>query len=217
MLGYEHGSIGNTFENWVSLIHPDDKENAMQAMREHLSGEKAFYETEYRILSKDGKYLYYRDKGAVAEWEDGKPLLMTGLVMNVTDANVVSNHKNDNNAESPELNELLFSSKQIGVMKLLHDGQILKLNDKAKELININSEDKSLIENDRRFYCFVDEKEKKIEGKNHPFVKALKQKKDVSYDKIGYVNTHNRIIWISMDVLVSRFDEEVVFVMFTKK
>src|SRR6056297_3781714 len=55
-LGYEPGEIDPDMYGFVNMIHKEDYDQAMQAMRDHVSGEKNVYETEYRIRTKSGDY-----------------------------------------------------------------------------------------------------------------------------------------------------------------
>jgi two-component system CheB/CheR fusion protein len=85
MLGYTIDEIGKGFDAWTKLIHPDDYEIAMTAMKEHLTGKNEHYFVEYRIKHKNGNYLWYRDKGGIiTRTKDKKPKLLSGIVMNIT-------------------------------------------------------------------------------------------------------------------------------------
>jgi PAS domain S-box-containing protein len=86
MLGYNADEVGQGFEAWAKLIHPDDYGLAMAAMKEHLEGKRDSYDVEYRIRHKSGNYLYFRDKGGIASRsENGRPKLLVGVVMNISD------------------------------------------------------------------------------------------------------------------------------------
>ena len=89
MLGYTIDEIGEGFEAWTKLIHPDDYEIAMNAMRDHLKGERDHYFVEYRIRHKNGNYLWYRDKGGIiVRTKNGKPKVLAGIVVNITNEKI---------------------------------------------------------------------------------------------------------------------------------
>jgi len=68
------------------MIHPEDYNKAMKAMKDHLEGKTPNYEVPYRIRKKDGSYALFLDKGGVVNRnETGKPLRITGIVIDVTD------------------------------------------------------------------------------------------------------------------------------------
>jgi PAS domain S-box-containing protein len=84
MLGYSPDRFSH-YTDFTDLIHPEDKEKAMQAMRDHLEGRAERYEVEYRIRNNDGSYLWLRDLGSVSDrGEGGAPLKVVGLVINIT-------------------------------------------------------------------------------------------------------------------------------------
>jgi len=85
MLGYpaEHFSH---YSDFTKLIHPDDYESTMQVMHDHLSGLKKNYETDYRIHTIKGDYRWFHDTGGISAYDqDGVPLRVTGLAMDITD------------------------------------------------------------------------------------------------------------------------------------
>lgn len=85
MLGYQVHEFPTNVYEICDLIHPDDYDKAMQAMRDHLSGVAPTYEVTYRIRTKEGGYRWYSDRGGVvARDAQGKPLRVTGIVIDVT-------------------------------------------------------------------------------------------------------------------------------------
>jgi signal transduction histidine kinase len=68
------------------LVHPDDYERTMDAMRGHIYGSYEKYEVEYRILNKSGEYIWFYDIGSVVKRDsNGHPLVITGLVANISE------------------------------------------------------------------------------------------------------------------------------------
>jgi PAS domain S-box-containing protein len=55
LLGYSKEEFPNDMYQIMDLVHPDDYEETMEAMRKHLRGEDKTYNTEYRIKGKDNK------------------------------------------------------------------------------------------------------------------------------------------------------------------
>jgi PAS domain S-box-containing protein len=83
MLGYDPSEFPNTVYEITDLIHPEDHDKTMNAMRDHLTGKKALYEAEYRMQTKDGGYLWYYDRGMISQRKsDGSPAVLTGIVIN---------------------------------------------------------------------------------------------------------------------------------------
>ncbi|OGT98420.1 MAG: hypothetical protein A2079_04450 [Geobacteraceae bacterium GWC2_48_7] len=85
MLGYEEKSIMPANDELSVLIHPDDRLQVSVAMQECLEGKTAIYAVEYRLLSKDGNYLWILGRGIVVNRnKSGKPLRMIGTYTNIT-------------------------------------------------------------------------------------------------------------------------------------
>jgi PAS domain S-box-containing protein len=85
MLGYKSGDFEDAgYQAYTDLLHPDDHERAMQAMRNHLEGKHPLYQIDYRIKRADGGYNWYMDRGRIIERApDGKPLKLRGLVVDL--------------------------------------------------------------------------------------------------------------------------------------
>lgn len=84
MLGYAPQSF-ETFHDFTALVHPDDRERAMQAMRDHLEGAAQVYEVEYRIKTKSGTYKWFRDVGGISDPEHaGGTTRVIGIVEDIS-------------------------------------------------------------------------------------------------------------------------------------
>ncbi|MBV5282075.1 MAG: PAS domain S-box protein [Paludibacter sp.] len=85
MLGYSPENFKH-YRDFTSLVHPDDYEKIMSAMRGHFQGVYEHYETEYRIKAKSGEYIWFYDFGSVVKKDvNGAPLICTGFVYDITD------------------------------------------------------------------------------------------------------------------------------------
>ena len=80
MLGYADQEIPMNFEGWKNLCHPDDFEPTITLIRSRLaSSEDQTYAAEFRMRTKDGRWLWILGRGRVVEREsDGNPVLLSG-------------------------------------------------------------------------------------------------------------------------------------------
>lgn len=86
MLGYGEHEVGDTFEAWQSVIHPDDKAQCIGDLDRHLRGETQIYQNEHRLRCKDGSYKWVLDRGKVLQrGPAGEPLRMIGTHTDVTE------------------------------------------------------------------------------------------------------------------------------------
>ncbi|HMA61380.1 MAG TPA: PAS domain-containing protein [bacterium] len=83
MIGYSPEQFNN-YTDFTDLIHPDDYERAMQAMRDHLDGKESTYEVEYRMKTSNGNYIWFRDLGNVVEKSD-KKTRMVGIIEDINE------------------------------------------------------------------------------------------------------------------------------------
>ncbi|MGM0606776.1 MAG: ATP-binding protein [Candidatus Muiribacteriota bacterium] len=85
MIGRKSEDFTN-FTNFTDLLHPEDYEKAMKAMRDYISGVKASYIVDYRIKHVDGGYRWFHDIGIGSEFdENGQPVLINGIVIDITE------------------------------------------------------------------------------------------------------------------------------------
>lgn len=86
MLGYSPNEISNSIEIWEKLIHPADLETTHQKVQQHIKGETDFYESEHRLLCKDGSYKWILDRGKIVEHDtDGAPRRFVGTHTDISE------------------------------------------------------------------------------------------------------------------------------------
>ena len=88
MLGY-HGTddFPDILESWSDLLHPDDRDRVLNEYNETISdytGQKT-YDVEYRLLTKDRGYRWYRAVGKPIRRPDGSPITYIGVFIDITD------------------------------------------------------------------------------------------------------------------------------------
>lgn len=70
---------------WASRIHPQDRERVLVERADRLTVADS-HTWEYRLLTKDGRELWIRDdKSVVQRHPDGKPKLVQGLMVDITE------------------------------------------------------------------------------------------------------------------------------------
>ena len=87
MLGY-HGTddFPDVLESWSDLLHPDDREHVLKEFGETISdysGQKT-YDVEYRLLTKNRGYRWYRAVGKPIRRPDGSPITYIGVFIDIT-------------------------------------------------------------------------------------------------------------------------------------
>ena len=85
MLGYDRHELGNSDEEWGKRIHPDDYERVNAAQTAYLLRQVLDYNTEYRLLCKDGNYRWFRSRAKAVWDEQGNPVRLVGSLGDVSD------------------------------------------------------------------------------------------------------------------------------------
>lgn len=86
MIGYEPGEFEGNYENWRSLLHPDDVIRAEKEIQESLTRKDKGFDIEFRIRTKNGDYRYIHGRGKVVAWDnEGNPCRMVGSHIDITD------------------------------------------------------------------------------------------------------------------------------------
>ncbi|MCB0065348.1 MAG: PAS domain-containing protein [Caldilineaceae bacterium] len=84
ILGYSPQCF-NHYNDFTALVHSDDYETVMDAMRRHLQSQARVYEAEYRILAHDQSYHWFKDIGQVTRRDsNGAPLVVVGITTDTT-------------------------------------------------------------------------------------------------------------------------------------
>ncbi|WP_448572629.1 PAS domain S-box protein, partial [Trichothermofontia sp.] len=84
MLGYTDGAIIKPNDDWLTRLHPDDRERVLALRDAYLRREIPRYIAEYRLQRRDGSYLWVNTR-AQALWDEaGQPLRMVGSSRDVT-------------------------------------------------------------------------------------------------------------------------------------
>ncbi|TGQ45885.1 MULTISPECIES: PAS domain S-box protein [unclassified Mesorhizobium] len=85
MLGYADGELDGDPDRWLTLIHPDDRKVVAEADRAHLDGKTPFFEAEFRMRHKDGRWIWILDRGKAIEHDsEGRLIRAIGSLTDIT-------------------------------------------------------------------------------------------------------------------------------------
>lgn len=77
--------MGNTPEDWYRLIYPEDLERVKAELTAHLGGDTPHFESEYRMLHKNGSYRWMLTRGMAIRDENGQAYRIAGSQTDITD------------------------------------------------------------------------------------------------------------------------------------
>jgi PAS domain S-box-containing protein len=72
------------FDQFIDLLHPDDRKRVRQDVAEALRGERP-YETDYRVLLPDGAYRHIGARARILTDDQGAPRRMIGTCLDLTE------------------------------------------------------------------------------------------------------------------------------------
>ena len=85
MLGLSPQTPVDTIEQWVALVHADDRPGLEAALDAHLRGETAHFEHEYRAYHSDGQIRWMLCRGIAVRDDASQPVRMAGSQTDVTE------------------------------------------------------------------------------------------------------------------------------------
>ena len=88
MLGFDDTEIGNTPEEWLSRVHPDEAEAVKSAIDCHIAGHTSHFEAEHRMKRRDETFLWMRSRGIAVRDSEGKPYRMAGSQTDITEGKI---------------------------------------------------------------------------------------------------------------------------------
>nr|WP_279625539.1 PAS domain-containing hybrid sensor histidine kinase/response regulator [Desulfomicrobium norvegicum] len=85
MLGYEEHEVENEFSEWERLTAPEDRFKAWSLMREHLAGKRERFDTEIRMLHKDGHWVEILARASAVLDHEGTPVRVVGTHVDISE------------------------------------------------------------------------------------------------------------------------------------
>ncbi len=83
ILGYSVEEWTTNRDVWFERLHPDDRAQALAAEeRSKATGEPL--DSEYRMIARDGRTLWFRDQATVVFDQQGRPAMLQGVMLDIT-------------------------------------------------------------------------------------------------------------------------------------
>ena len=84
MLGFEDHEVSNSYETWMNLIYPEERESVAKQVQDYLAGRSATFELECRMRRKPGDCMWALYRGAALRDSSGKPFRFSGSQTDIT-------------------------------------------------------------------------------------------------------------------------------------
>lgn len=132
MLGYGEDEVDDSLEARGRLIHPQDQPLARAELERHLRGVSAVYQSQHRMLHKDGRWIWVLDRGKVVErGPDGLPQRMIGTQTDISSSKAVELQLA---MAHGQLRSLLNAATQVAIVSTDLRGAILQFNVGAERM-----------------------------------------------------------------------------------
>jgi PAS domain S-box-containing protein len=137
MLGYEPGEMPASYDTWANLLHPDDREYALNTVNEYAEEKRDSHEIEFRMHAKSGGWRWILSRGHVTERDaSGRPVRMVGTHVDITERKWAEEALR----ESEERYRLLLESIPDSVYVLDREWRHVVVNDAAERFVQISKE-----------------------------------------------------------------------------
>jgi PAS domain S-box-containing protein len=128
--------------DFFERLYPEDRPRVEEAV-DRTVHQDADYDIEFRLRREDGTFIWVRDKGKLFRDLDGKPLYITGAVIDTTDRKLEQEELQLSRARFKRL----FDANMIGICFWGVDGKVIEANDEYLRIVGVSRE-----EFDRRGY-----------------------------------------------------------------
>lgn len=139
MLGYKTGEFPHSIDTFTKLVHPGDKIKNDEITSVYLESGKwdHYFESEFRLLSKDGGWVWLLSRGKVTEVDaDGKPVLLIGANIDITDIKKAREELHASEAK----HRTIFQNSPLGMILFNNEGVIIDCNERFVELMGSSRE-----------------------------------------------------------------------------
>jgi PAS domain S-box-containing protein len=84
LYGFAPGTFGGRYENWLAVVHPDDREPASGSLMRSIERHEPWV-AEFRIVRQDGETRHMSARAQCHYDDSGTPVLMIGVNIDITE------------------------------------------------------------------------------------------------------------------------------------
>jgi len=138
IFGLKSQEFGATYEAFLDMVHPEDRQKVDQAYNSSIENDKDKYEIEHRIIKQDnGEIRYVKEKCEHIKNDNGEIVRSLGIVQDITDRKKAE----EKLRYSRERYQTIFNSAPIG--KIIEDdqGNIIEVNEEMCKMSGYRKEE----------------------------------------------------------------------------
>lgn len=151
IMGSQPGEFPRTIAGWEAVIHPEDTERVITALKNHIKG-TAHYNTEYRVKKNNGGWRWWSARGKALRNEHGIAYKMIGSITDITE----QKQAEDAISNERSLLRTIIDLIPDAIYAIDIKGRKILANAKEIELCGKNSEDEIIGKTDFDLYPVIE-------------------------------------------------------------
>ncbi len=146
-LGYPEEVSRMSIQEYLHFVHPADLENDIKNIQDHMQGRTPEFETERRMLHKDGSYRTCLVRGHLVLDDAGEPLRFVGTMMDIDNLKRVENSLRSKTQRLQTMRDILAVILKGGALEQTINALLRRL----KQLVPYSRASIVLLEEDGKF------------------------------------------------------------------
>lgn len=144
VLGFSPGDYDADPDLWRKRLHPDDRERVMKELAESLAEGQRF-RSEYRMISRDGRVVWFRDEAVAVKDGSGKPLFLQGVMIDITERKLAEEALRESEealrGSEREKAAVLSGLRSVAVEYLDPQMSIIWVNDTVRRFLGLSADE----------------------------------------------------------------------------
>ncbi len=135
-LGYGPDELSDSQDEWITRLHPDDRDRAFALVKQFLEGAIPVYQLEHRLRHRDGSYRWISTQALLMRDAHGVPIRMTGSHVDITEQKLAEQALR----QSEERFRRYFELGLIGMAMTAPDKRWIAVNDHLCQMLGYSRE-----------------------------------------------------------------------------
>ncbi|MCC5637300.1 PAS domain S-box protein [Nostoc sp. CHAB 5844] len=194
LYGLPNGTLCPTPEDFLALIHPEDRQAFTHAVTRTIQQGMKFL-VEYRAVWPDGSIHWLNSTGQIYYSENDQPIRLTGTTRDIGDRK----YAQEALRESEELHRSVVTVMGEGIVLQQADGQIVACNISAEKILGLTKAEILGRTCDDEIWHTIHENGSHFPAEEHPAMITLRTGQPCTNVHMGIQKLNGQVIWISIN------------------